>query len=141
MLQDKLRVRILICLVAYCGVHPLSQNLIVSLVSFNDASNYSWVYDDCMKASLTTSGSTSSSGGSSTSSSGSSSSSSSGGSSSSLPVSSNWYYPNWLGTGMCVNDGAQPSYMNKAPELWMYKTIKECCKERFNWAFDDCVKG
>ena len=66
------------------------------LVSFNGASNFSWDYDNCMKASLTTSDG--------------SSISSSGGGANSAP-SKGLYYPYWDNNdNTCRNDGNQPTY-------------------------------
>lgn len=49
------------------------------------------------------------------------------------------YFPDWLGSEqMCKNDGTQPPYMSKNPDMWMYDTLDECCKARYSWKYDSC---
>ncbi|KAL9179689.1 hypothetical protein ACHAXT_008979 [Thalassiosira profunda] len=50
------------------------------------------------------------------------------------------YYPDFGGSEhICKNDGAQPQYMNVAPEVWMHTTLLECCTTNYNWNLDECL--
>lgn len=55
------------------------------------------------------------------------------------PATNGKWFPDWLGSAQeCKNDGTQPPYMTKNPTMWMYNTLDECCKARYNYKYDDC---
>mmetsp|Transcript_4289 Transcript_4289/g.9709 ORF Transcript_4289/g.9709 Transcript_4289/m.9709 type:complete len:891 (+) Transcript_4289:2-2674(+) len=53
------------------------------------------------------------------------------------------YYPDWLNTNTCVNDGNAPQYMKVNYETWMYVTLFDCCKTYYGWndAFTPCLEA
>ncbi|KAL7468994.1 hypothetical protein ACHAXS_009230 [Conticribra weissflogii] len=50
------------------------------------------------------------------------------------------YYPDWMGgTNTCLNDGNQPSYMNKGG--YLEATLQACCTRYFSWNYNHCMGG
>ncbi len=51
------------------------------------------------------------------------------------------YYPDWVTTDTCVNDGNEPDYMSTNPEVWMHSTLESCCSRNYLWDYDNCIGG
>lgn len=53
----------------------------------------------------------------------------------------NWF-PDWHGSNEgCVStadEEAEP-YMEANPMYYMYSSVQACCKEHYNWMYDDCL--
>lgn len=49
------------------------------------------------------------------------------------------YYPDWVDTKTCVNNGRQPSFMRDTPDSYLFDTAEECCKQFFQ-SDDSCGK-
>jgi hypothetical protein len=57
-------------------------------------------------------------------------------------LTSGLYFPDWEGTNTgCLNDGTQPDYMSKNPDMWMHATLAECCDENYSWDLSTCLGG
>lgn len=82
--------------------------------------------------------------------SGSTSSGSSSGTSGSTPVASRptpvtsrpreSYYPEWVRSNNCSNNGQEPTYMTQNPTAWMHTTLQSCCEKNFNWNYARCMQ-
>lgn len=46
------------------------------------------------------------------------------------------YYPDWVDSNMCVNDGLELPYMASSPEYYLFDTVRECCDRHFAGASD-----
>jgi hypothetical protein len=50
------------------------------------------------------------------------------------------FYPSWDDDDIyCINDGQAPGYMLAWAEAWVDKTLEECCRENFQFAFKECM--
>jgi len=55
-------------------------------------------------------------------------------------VSQDYWYPDWTsGSGVCLNDGNQPDYMNADGQYWLFKDPYQCCQKYFGWNQDSCI--
>jgi len=56
------------------------------------------------------------------------------------PERTHLFYPNYSpGVNACNNDGNHPNYMNSDPSFHMFSTAAACCKQYFDWNFDQCI--
>lgn len=54
----------------------------------------------------------------------------------------NLFYPDQTNNGFdsgCLNDGAQPAWMEANPTNWMFSTLDRCCSQHFAWNYDSCM--
>jgi len=51
------------------------------------------------------------------------------------------YFPDWLRTDTCINDGTAPAYMNENSDIWMYDNQQDCCQKYYSWNFDHCMSS
>lgn len=53
----------------------------------------------------------------------------------------NLYYPDWLNENqVCVNDGADPSFMKEVQRLnYLYLSKEDCCQNHFWWRVQQCM--
>jgi hypothetical protein len=50
------------------------------------------------------------------------------------------YYPDWEGgSGSCINDGNEPSYMNTNSHAFLFNTRQGCCQQFYSWDYNNCV--
>jgi len=54
------------------------------------------------------------------------------------------FYPNWGGfETKCLNSTKAtttlPDYMQKNPQQWLVDDVESCCKEHYNWVYNDCI--
>ena len=40
---------------------------------------------------------------------------------------------------MCLNDGAQPEWMDQNPSVWLSSTLDACCSRHFSWNYKYCM--
>jgi hypothetical protein len=48
------------------------------------------------------------------------------------------FYPDWVNSGYCSNDGNNPIYMDNS-ELWLSSSKQECCETFFSYAYNACM--
>lgn len=56
----------------------------------------------------------------------------------------NLFYPDQTGTGMeqgCLNDGAQPGWMDANANIWLSTTLDKCCTRHFSWNYAYCMSS
>ena len=48
------------------------------------------------------------------------------------------FYPDWMNTQKCVDDGKAPQFMKLNPTSWTYATLAACCDKHFSWNKAEC---
>lgn len=52
----------------------------------------------------------------------------------------NLFYPDQTsGSNGCLNDGAQPAWMEQNPTTWLFSTLDKCCSTHFSWNYGGCM--
>jgi len=54
----------------------------------------------------------------------------------------NLFYPDQSTSGWesgCLNDGAQPAWMEANPTTWLFSTLDKCCATHFAWNYEGCM--